>query len=100
MLRRFVVFQQTPHPTRSLALIGASRFSREDVHWHILLIRLTPRKGSGNKSLSLHSIQTAQLDMQLAQLLLIHRRWCVGEQALGALGFGEGYYIAQAVCAG
>ena len=33
--------------------------------------------------------------MQFAQLLFIHQRWRLGQQALGALGFGEGDHVAD-----
>ena len=38
--------------------------------------------------------------MQLAQLLLVHRRRRLGQQALGALGLGEGDHVADRLGAG
>ena len=44
-------------------------------------------------------LQRAKLDMQLTQLLLIHRAWRLGEQALRALCLGECNHIADGLCA-
>jgi hypothetical protein len=38
--------------------------------------------------------------VQLAQLLLVHRRRRLGQQALGALGLGEGDHVADRLGAG
>ncbi len=47
-----------------------------------------------------YRLRIAQADVQLLQLLLIHRAGRVGQQALGALGFGEGDDVADALGAG
>ena len=51
-------------------------------------------------SASLHRVQIAQADVQFAQLLFIDRRWRLGQQALGALGFGEGDDVADGLGTG
>src|SRR6266853_2541109 len=45
-------------------------------------------------------LRRAKADMQLAQLLLVDRRRSVGEQVLGALGFGKGDHVAEGFRAG
>src|SRR5882672_9418905 len=45
-------------------------------------------------------LRRAQPDMQLAQLLLVHRRRSMREQVLGALRLGEGDHVADGFRAG
>src|SRR5712691_2669454 len=45
-------------------------------------------------------LRRAQADMQLAQLLLVHRRGRVREQILRALGLGKGDDVADRLAAG
>lgn len=44
-------------------------------------------------SFALFGVQISQTNVQFTQLFFIHQRWCLREQTLGALGFGEGDHV-------